>query len=184
MLIALLFLMLGASLIALVFALYALFSLMRDKVPYVSTPQWAIEWLCEHAPLPLQKGGVGGGVVYDLGCGDARVLTAIKARHPDITAIGVERNWWPYFLARLRTRGTGVMIRHADFYKTDLRDADIVFCFLIHSVMPKVEQLLRAQLKPGATVYSYGFAFPTWQPSERIHNPARPEGSKINVYRQ
>lgn len=201
MLIAFLVLVLVASAVALLFALNTMWNLFRNKVPYVSTPQWAIDWLCanlvERSPLlgkekgrgevtsPPFQGGVArsAGVVYDLGCGDGRVLKALKQRFPHITAIGYERNWWPYVMAKLRNRASGVKIRRADFYQADLTDADVVFCFLIHSVMPRVERLLRSQLKRGATVYSYGFTFPTWRPSERIANPEKSQGSKLNVYR-
>ncbi len=178
MLLAFLFALLGISIIALVLALYSLYSLIRDRVPYVSTSTWAIEWLCRNLKPAT------GAVVYDLGCGDARVITALKRAFPAIRAIGVERNWWPYLLARLKTRGTGVIVKRTNFYAEHLAAADIVFCFLIHSVMPKVEKFLRAQLKPGATVYSYGFSFPTWQPVKRIENPERPHGSTIQIYRQ
>ncbi|MFH0829442.1 MAG: class I SAM-dependent methyltransferase [Candidatus Kerfeldbacteria bacterium] len=197
MLTAFLVLALIGSLVALVLALNTLISLFRDKVPYVSTPRWAIDWLrdnvMQYSPLlakergggevspPSLQGG-GRGAVYDLGCGDARVLIAIKQRYPTITAIGYERNWWPFILAKARIRGTGVKVYRQNFYQADLRNADVVFCFLIHSVMPKVETLLRSQLAPGATVYSYGFSFPTWKPSRRIENPTRPQGSKLNIY--
>lgn len=197
-----LYLFLLAALIALAFSLNTLFNLLRDKVPFVSTPQWAIDWLCanmieqspllskergrgEVSPPPFKGGGSPrrrGGVVYDLGCGDARVLIALKQRHPNITAIGYERNWWPFILAKARIRGTGVTVYHRNFYNADLRNADVVFCFLIQSVMPKVETLLQEQLKPGAVVYSYGFTFPNWKPARRIENPNRPRGSKINEY--
>jgi hypothetical protein len=172
-----LYLFLLGAIIALVFTLNTMINLFRDKVPYVSTPKWAIDWLTNHLPLTTE-------ICYDLGCGDARVLIALKKRFPGITAIGYERNWWPLILAKAKIRGTGIIIHRQNFYHADLSDANIVFCFLIHSVMPKVEQLLHSQLQPGATIYSYGFTFPTWQPVERIPNPRNPTGSKINVYRQ
>ncbi len=196
--IAFLLVMLVASAVALVFALNTMLTLFRFRVPYVATPQWAIDWLCanmmgqspllskergrgEVYPPPLQGGGRG--VVYDLGCGDARVLIALKKKFPAIKAIGYEAAWFPYLLARWRTHRSGITIRHQNFYLADLQDADMVFCFLIHSVMPKVEQLMRSQLKPGTTVFSYGFTFPTWQLVNRIANPKNPGGSKLNVYR-
>ncbi len=177
MLLALLCIILAGAAIALIFALYTLVALIRDKVPYVPTPSWAIEWFAENVALP------DGAIVYELGCGDARVLAAIKKRFPKITTIGYERNWWPYAIARIKTRGTGVIVQRKDFYRGSYYDATAVFLFLIHSVMPKVEKLLKAQLTPGATVYSYGFTFPTWQLTRCIINPKNPEGSKIKVYR-
>lgn len=177
MLLIFLYLFLLGAIIALIFTLNTTINLFRDKVPYVSTPQWAINWLTQNLNLQSE-------ICYDLGCGDARVLVALKKRFPHIKAVGYERNWWPFILAKARIRNAGVQIRRANFYEADLRDANIVFCFLIHSVMPKVEQLLRSQLKPGATVYSYGFTFPRWQPADQITNPKNPTGSKVNVYQQ
>lgn len=167
--------LLAASAAAFFFAINALVNVIRFRVPYVTTPDWAIRWLCKNLKLTNEQ-------VVDLGCGDARVLIALKQHFPNITATGYEQQWWPYVIARWRTRNTGVAVRKENFYKTNLGDATIVFFFLIDSVMPRVEQLLKKQLKRGARVYSYGFRFPTWQPEEQIVNPKRPNGSKINVY--
>lgn len=177
LLIVILLLILVAALVALVFALNALWSVIRNKVPYVPTPRWAVEWMAKHVGLSENA------VVYDLGCGDARVLRALKKAHPSIRAIGYEIAWWPYLLARWRSRGTGVEIRHASYFHADLHDADLIFCFLLDAVMADTETLLRKQLKKGASVYSYGFRFPDWQASEEIRNP-RPRGhSSLWVYR-
>ncbi len=165
------------ALAALALSLNALVNMIRDRAPYVPTTDWAIDWMSKH--LALRSGAV----VYDLGCGDARVLIALARAFPGIRAIGYERNWWPYLLARWRSRGTSVEIRYGNFFRADLRDADVVFCFLIHSVMGKVERFLRPQIRPTAVVYSYGFRFPDWPPSDTIVNPARPDGSRLLAYR-
>ncbi len=172
-----LFVVLIAALIALVFAVNTLISVFRYLVPYVSTSDWAIQWLVNNLKLTDDA------VVYDLGCGDARVLKAIKARYPSIKAIGYEKAWWPLLLAKWRNRKSGVEVRNADFYKADLKDADFVFCFLIQAVMTDVENLLRRELGPEARVYSYGFRFPTLRRVDEIINPQRPQGSRLLVYR-
>lgn len=177
MLLALLWIILGITLLGLVFALNTLVSLLRDKVPYVPAPDWAIRWLSTNLRLPV------GAVVVDIGCGDARVLRAILTTNPGTRAIGYERNWWPYFLAKARSRKTTMEVRRADFYRADLKDARVVFCFLVHGVMARVEKLLQEQLRPGVTVYSYGFRFPTWKPRDVIINSERPQGSRLYVYR-
>jgi hypothetical protein len=177
LIIAILIVFLIGAAIALVLSLNSLINLFRDKVPYVSTPQWAIDWIGQHTKL------ADGATLVDIGCGDGRVLIGLKKYLSHVTMIGYERQWWPWLLAQWKTRGTGVMVRRKSFYDADLSNVDVVFCFLIHAVMPKVERLLKSKLKPGATVYSYGFWFPTWDTTDKIVNPSRPQGSKINIYK-
>jgi len=170
-------LFLVGSILALFLALNSLMTMFRDKVPYVSTPDWAVRWMGEHVRLP------DGATLVDLGCGDGRVLVGLKQYFPRATMIGYDRQWWPWLLAQWKTRGTGIKIRRQNFYAADLSKVDVVYCFLIHAVMPRVETLLKTKLRPGAMVYSYGFTFPSWEPVERIVNPEKPQGSKINIYR-
>src|SRR5436190_1364685 len=98
--IVLIFLMiiLAASLVATIFAINALFATIKTGLPFVSTPDWAVDWLRDH--LPLDKNDV----VYELGCGDARVLVAMAQQHPETKFVGIELQWWPYLLAQHRAR--------------------------------------------------------------------------------
>ncbi len=176
MLLTLLFIIAAGAILGLAFALYSLIALLRDKVPYVTTSPWAITWLKQNARIANHA------LVVELGCGDARVLRALKQSNPTIRAMGYERNWWPFLLAKLRCCGTGVMIRRENFYQANLRDVAMVFCYLTTRVMPKVELLLRSQLRQGAVVYSYGFRFPTWEPSKIIANPKRHRGATLLLY--
>lgn len=176
MLIALFF-ALGFAILAAIFAISSLFFLLRDRIPYVASPAWVIDWLATNIQLRP------GAIVVELGCGDARVLRALVRTRPDIRAIGYERNWWPYLFARWRNRGWPVEIRRADFYKADLQTADAVYGYLLVDVMPRVEKMLRSKMKSGARFYSYAFRLPTWEPVEIVSNPAKPSGSKLFVYR-
>lgn len=165
------------ALIALVFAINSLFRMVTDRVPYVPSSMWAARWLAENLELPANA------VIYDLGCGDGRMLVALKKKFPTIRAIGYERSWWPLLLAWFRARPHGVELRAQSFYAADLSDADFVFCFLIDSVMPKLEKKLQAQLRPGICVASYGFTFPTWKPERIIPNPNPKRKSGLYLYR-
>lgn len=189
-----LFIFLLGAVIALIFSLNSLLNIIRYKVPYASTPDWAIEWLGKNLHLDTSSpargevarsaGGEGAPILVDLGCGDGRVLFRLKKIFPQVTMIGYERQWWLWLWTKFRARGTGVIIRRDSFYDADLANVSVVYCFLLHSVMAKVEKMLRTKLKKGATVYSYGFSFPTWTPIDQIPNPTRPQGSKLNVYQQ
>lgn len=162
--------------ITLFFLLNAFVDLARYRVPYVSTPGWTIDWLSRNARFS------NGAVLYDLGCGDARMLIALKKKFSNITAKGLEGALWPYVLSRWKTHGKGIVIHRQDFYHADIHDADVIFCFLVPSAMPRLEKFLRSQLKAGTVVYSYALRFPTWQPVQEVINPKNPKGSKLLIY--
>lgn len=149
-------------------------------MPFVTTPKWVIEKLVNKIDLKNNS------IVFDLGCGDARILLALEKKFSNLKLIGYELAWWPYVVAKLKIelKKSKIKVFHQNFYKTDLSNADLIFCFLIDSVMPKLEKQLKEQLKPGARVISYGFKFPNWQPVEIIANPKKPRGSKINIYQK
>lgn len=175
-----LFLILAASLVALLFTLNTFYALLKVKVPYVVTPAWAIDYIVNKIPFKDND------VVYDLGCGDARFLIALKKKYPNIKATGYELAWWPYLNAKQKIRKSrlNIDLRRKNFYNVKLSEADVIFCFLIHSIMPRLEKKLLEELKPGALVISYGFKFPNWKPKEMISNPDKPKGSKINIYQR
>jgi len=175
-----LFFILIASLIALAFTLNTFYALLKVKVPYVATPNWAINHIINHIPFK------DGSKVFDLGCGDARFLVALKKKFPNIKATGYELAWWPYLNAKQKIKNSKleIDIKRKNFYNVKLSDADVIFFFLIDSIMPRLEKKLLAELKPDSLVISYGFKFPNWPPKEIISNPDKPKGSKINIYQK
>lgn len=177
MVVAVLILILLLSTGWLIFSVVNFVSLLRDKVPYVATPAWVQDWLVAHVPL---RDGM---TVVDLGCGDGRMLRTLLTKNPRMKAIGYERNWWPYGKALWQSQGLPLTVLRKDFYRADLHDADVVYCFLMPAVMAKVERLLRAQLKPGSLVYSYAFPLPTWEPEQVVANPNLQRKSALYVYR-
>lgn len=109
-----------------------------------------------------------GEVLYDLGAGDGRVLL-LAAREFGARAIGVELS--PFhcllaaWLARRSRLETQVTIRREDFFKTDLRDADVVFAFMTSRQAARLRTHLERQLRPGARVVTVSFDLDGWQPA-------------------
>ena len=107
-------------------------------------------------------------VLYDLGAGDGRVLL-IAAREFGAKAIGIEIGPIQCALIWLRVVASGfgnrIQIRWANFYKADLRDADIVFVYATSKEVVKLAPHLEKQLKKGARVISISADFPEWEPS-------------------
>jgi len=124
-----------------------------------------------------------GQVLYDLGCGDGRLLIAAAKRYK-VRAIGLEINPWPYLISRIRVglQQRSVTIRFQDFWKTDLREADIVFCYLFPDVMDRLRDKLSKELKSGAKVISCNFEIPGWTPEKILTAPHPIHNDPIFVY--
>jgi SAM-dependent methyltransferase len=186
---AFLSLFLLGSIVAVIFSLNALINTLRFGLPYVSTPRWAIDWLTGNLNLKSSD------LVCELGCGDARVLAALAEKYPAAKFIGLEIQWWPYMLARWRTRNLpNVTVRLQNFLTADLSAVTVFYGFFITAIMPKVATKLAQHLNRGAELISFGFALPGWTEVESITNPSgkagsgsagkQPRGSKIRIYRK
>lgn len=99
--------------------------------------------------------------------------------------IGYE-NWPAQFLLsklRLLISGTNAQVIYKDLFKSNLKNADIVFCYLLPNFMEKLEPKLKKELKPGALVVSNTFPFPDWKPVRTIiTNEKKPDFEKIYTY--
>lgn len=128
--------------------------------PFVPTPNNTVDDMIGLAGIKP------GEVVYDLGCGDGRLL--IAAAKKGANAIGYELSVPTYMLAKFRTRGyKNIQVRYGDFWKKDLRDADVIVCYLLMQKMKVFEDVIWPQLKPGSRVISHAFTLPNIKPAAR-----------------
>lgn len=120
-----------------------------------------------------------GETFYDLGCGHGRALV-IAAREYGLRAVGVEAGPVQRAVSRLNAFWNGVSsqvrIEAGDFFKTELRKADIVYAYLTPSHGRRLGEKLARELKPGARVVTVAFDLPGWQPARFDR------GSLIYVY--
>lgn len=108
-------------------------------------------------------------ILYDLGCGDGRVLFAAAKRNPNISCIGIEIAPFPFLFAKIKrvfNSLENVHILYGDFLKTNLYSASHVFLYLfpkaLDSLLPKFEK----ELKVGSKVVSIDFRFSTRKPNK------------------
>lgn len=105
--------------------------------------------------------------LYDLGAGDGRVLL-IAAQEFAAKAVGIEIGPVQYAWIRLRVTAAGlgerIRVRWGDFYKADLREADVVYVYATSREVAKLAAHLEAQLKPGARILAVSADFPEWEP--------------------
>lgn len=132
--------------------------------PYFITPKKALEEIFEIAAIKPSDN------FYDLGAGDGRALIMAEKKY-GAKAIGFELAPLVYLLARLnmffkRTRNAKLYFRN--FYKQNLSDADVIFCFLSIHAMEKLKSKFERELKPGTKIISYSFSLHGWEPKRVI----------------
>jgi SAM-dependent methyltransferase len=104
-----------------------------------------------------------GDLVYDLGCGDGRVIVT-AARRYGARAVGIEidplRYLWCQGLITLLGLRNRVRIIFGDFFSQDLTEADVVTCYLLQGTNNRLEKKFKEELRPGTRVVSHYFLFP------------------------
>jgi SAM-dependent methyltransferase len=133
-------------------------------VPYEPTPPEVVDAM-------LRLGEVGpGDVVYDLGCGDGRIV--IQAARLGARAIGVELDPQRIREARANAREAGVEgkveFREGDLFQADVHDATVVMLYLWPHVNLQLRPRLLAQLRPGARIVSHAHDMGDWPPERTI----------------
>ncbi len=126
-----------------------------------------------------------GDVVFDLGCGDGRVLIAAAQKHR-AKGFGVEMRGELVAVARdaVRTQGLEDLIEicEGDYHAADLTEADVVIIYLNRGFLGELSIKLERELRPGARIVTHQFDLPGWLP-ERQASVQLPDGSEETVYR-
>ena len=140
-------------------------NLREPDVEYEPSPQNVVEHMLKLANVHK------GDVVYDLGCGDGRiVITATKQF--GATGVGIDIDPIRIKESRQNARKAGVMnrvtFRLEDLFTADIQDATVVTLFLSGSVNLKLRPKLLRELKPGTRVVSYYWDMNDWEPDKRI----------------
>ncbi|MCS7023605.1 MAG: class I SAM-dependent methyltransferase [Bryobacteraceae bacterium] len=135
-------------------------------VPYVPTTEEAVQAMLELAGV--QKNDV----VYDLGCGDGRIVIAAAKKY-GARGVGIDINPERIKEARENAKKAGVehLVRFEenDLFEADIREATVVTLFLLSSINLKLKPKLLAELKPGTRVVSNTFDMGDWKPDREAH---------------
>jgi SAM-dependent methyltransferase len=131
-------------------------------VPYVSTSPAVVQGMLKLAQVKA------GDVIYDLGCGDGRIVIAAVR---DFHAIGTGFDLDPDRIAdanenasRAGLSGRAKFVT-ADLFDVDLSKATVITLYLL----PTVNMQLRAKLlalKPGTRIVSHAFGMGDWKPDK------------------
>ncbi len=137
-----------------------MYSGITAKVPFISVPLSILPAI--EKALDIQPDSV----VYDLGCGDARVLRYLARKYPKATFIGIENSAFPYYIAKtisrwnkMRGAPDNVKVLREDFFTHDLSKATRVFVYLYPQVMDDILNKLEEELPAGSRLVSTTFKF-------------------------
>jgi len=134
-------------------------------VPYVSTPRDVVERMLAMAQVGARD------TVYDLGCGDGRIVIEAARRHR-ARGVGVDLDPERIREARAAARQAGVQdrvrFRQADLFATDFSPASVVMLYLLFEVNLKLMPRLWQQLRVGSRVVSHDFHMGAQWPPEQI----------------
>jgi SAM-dependent methyltransferase len=129
--------------------------------PFVPTPMDVVARMLMLADVDADD------VVYDLGCGDGRVVIMAAARF-GARGVGIDIDATLVDRARQLARDAGVEDRVQflvqDAMEVDVSDATVVTLYLLSASNLKLRPRLTSQLRPGARIVSHNFAMGDWEP--------------------
>jgi SAM-dependent methyltransferase len=118
-----------------------------------------------------------GDVVYDLGCGDGRIVIE-AVRSYGATGVGIDIDPERIKEARENARRAGVAgrveFRNEDLFEADISRATVVTLYLYPWVNLKLRPKLLRELKPGTRVVSNLHDMGDWQPEKQIETDGHP----------
>ena len=134
-------------------------------VPYDPTPRNVVTQMLQLAQLR------NGDLVYDLGCGDGRiVIAAVKKK--EVRGVCVDIDPERIREARANAAAAGVLQRirfvEQDLFATDIGDATVVVLFLYPEGNLKLRPKLWRELRRGTRVLSYVHDMGDWAPQQTM----------------
>lgn len=140
--------------------------LKPDLAIFLPTPAEVVEQM-----LRLAKASPGD-VLYDLGCGDGRIVVAAAEKY-GIRAVGVDINPTRIAEARVNARRHGVeeLVQFilGDAKKVDFAEATVITMYLGADGNLRLVDRLRSQLRPGTRIVSRDFQIYGWEPDQTEH---------------
>jgi SAM-dependent methyltransferase len=135
----------------------------RLDVPYVPSPNPVVDGMLKLA------GVTSGDTVYDLGCGDGRIVIA-AAKTYGAKGVGVDINPERIEEARANAKSAKVedkvRFEENDLFKANIANATVVTLYLLPDVNLRLKAKLLKELKPGTRIVSHSFDMGDWKPEK------------------
>jgi SAM-dependent methyltransferase len=146
-------------------------------VPYVPTKEPIVDRMLRMAKVKPAD------VLYDLGCGDGRIVIAAAKRF-GIRGVGIDIDPQRIAEAEENARKAGVADRvkfiQGDLFEAKIEDASVVTLYLLPEVNLRLRPKLLSDLKPGTRIVSHNYDMGDWKPEQTAK--LNVDGTEHTVY--
>jgi precorrin-6B methylase 2 len=151
----------------------------KKDVPYVPTPTEVVDAMIALARVKS------GDVVYDLGCGDGRIVIA-AVRIAGVSGVCVDIDPERIRESRQNAARAGVAARirfvRGDLFKTPIKDATVVMMYLLPDVNIRLRPRLLGELRPGTRIVSHAFSMGDWKPRREVEVGDPPANAPVYLW--
>lgn len=129
-----------------------------------------------------------GQTIVDLGCGDARALI-IASREFGANGIGIERSPFCFLKSKINVYLSGqknIRIFFGNFkkFESEIGEADLIYLYLLNSVLRKMESWIFSILGKGAKIVSLSFYFVDHGAVDQMETRTLHRPTKIFLYKK
>jgi SAM-dependent methyltransferase len=153
-------------------------SARTPDVVYVGTPDDMVLKMLDLAEMKKDD------VIYDLGCGDGRVLV-LAAQKYGCRGNGYEIDPERIAIAKANVRKNGVAslvsIIQQDIFTLDLSPADVISLYLLPGLNMKLIPQLE-KLKPGSRIVTHEYGFEGYTPDKVFSGVSNEDNAHHNLY--
>lgn len=152
---------------------------LRPDIAYIPTPEDVVDALLDLAQVGPKD------VLYDLGCGDGRLLIRAAQRW-GTRGVGIDidpaRIAQTQSIVKAHDLSEQIELRQENLYNTDLQPATVVAIYLLPHLNLRLRSRLWQQLQPGSRVVSHQFDMGDWVPNKVMHLPESEEESTLYLW--
>ena len=160
-------------------AIALVWPIQHSLAPYVATPQDVVDRMLALAEVTKDD------VVYDLGCGDGRIVVTAAKRY-GARGVGVDIDPTRIEESNANARAAGVErlveFRLQDAMTVDVTPATVVTLYLLSSSNAKLRPVLTRQLRPGARIIAHAFSMGAGWPADKIDQFTSADGHETTLY--
>jgi ubiquinone/menaquinone biosynthesis C-methylase UbiE len=137
------------------------------RVPYVPSPNEVVDEMLKLAGVKA------GDVVYDLGCGDGRIVITAVQKYGAARGVGVDIDPQRIKESEENARKAGIANKvkfiQGDLFNADLREASVVTLYLLPDFNLRLRPKLMRELKVGTRIVSHSFDMGDWKADKTVN---------------